>query len=75
MWDRKKKKKKIFQSTEQNPICVLTSGCGKRRLFWDENAGRSGTCCLDLLDVPPGWGLAKVQQAERDQKTIQREFL
>lgn len=70
-----KKKKKIFQSTEQNPICVLISGCKNRRLFWDENAGRNETCCLDLLDVPAGWGLAQGQKAERDQKATQREFL
>lgn len=50
------KKKEIFQSTDANPICVLASGCAKRRLFWDENAGRSVTCCLDLLDMSPGWG-------------------
>lgn len=57
MWNRKKKKrKKILQSIEQNLISVPGYEHRIRRLFGDENGEGSVNCCSDLLGTSPGLG-------------------
>lgn len=69
-----------YQSTEQNPICVLGHGHEIRRLCGTWNGEGSGSCCLALLGIqggsgcpsPAPWGLAQhwgSRRAGKDHET------